>query len=161
LLSTQNNRVLDFDFAPKGAGFDSFELMTGAQNQRRQRANAQWRQWPSSGSECKHLDLGASAAHSCFVTLEHVISHAALLVACKKQSRSLSSSESTESMSSCMPCHTAGCHDRPCWAAAIDHRSSWPRSSLSSCVVAIGDCDECLCVFSAQLDISGNLVGTH
>jgi hypothetical protein len=26
LLSTQNNRVLDFDFTPKGAGFDSFDL---------------------------------------------------------------------------------------------------------------------------------------
>jgi hypothetical protein len=72
LLSTQNNRVLDFDFAPKGAGFDSFDVMTGAQNQRRQRVNARWRQWPSSASECRHLEWVASAPHSCFVTLEHV-----------------------------------------------------------------------------------------
>jgi hypothetical protein len=73
LLSTQRNQVLDFGFAPKGeAGFDSFNLMTGAQNQRRQRANAPWRQLPSSASKCRCLEAGASAPFNHFVALEHV-----------------------------------------------------------------------------------------
>jgi hypothetical protein len=60
------------DFAPKGAAFDSFDLMTGAQNQRQQRASARWRQWPSSPSECRCLELGASAPFNCFVMVECV-----------------------------------------------------------------------------------------
>jgi hypothetical protein len=46
--------------------------MTGAQNQHRQRVNARWRQWPSSASEYRHLELGASAPFNCFVTVECV-----------------------------------------------------------------------------------------
>jgi hypothetical protein len=60
------------DFAPKGAGFDSFDLMTGAQNQHRQLVNARWRQWPSSASEYRYLELGASAPFNYFVTMECV-----------------------------------------------------------------------------------------
>jgi hypothetical protein len=46
--------------------------MTGAQNQRRQRVNARWQQWPSSASKCRHLEGDTSGAFNCFVTLEHI-----------------------------------------------------------------------------------------
>jgi hypothetical protein len=63
--NTQKNKV---GFSTQFLHLDRPSL-TGAQNQHRQRANARRRQWPSSASECRHLESGASAL------LAHASSH--------------------------------------------------------------------------------------